>query len=308
MPLAPVVAVAVIAVAAPSDRGDLESLVEAERAFARASVARGTRAAFLENLGPASTLFRPRPVAGVDWTREHPDSGVTLVWEPVVAEVAAAGDLGFTSGPYRVHPGGLSEPAASHGTYATVWVRQPDGTWKVRVDNGVPHAEAPRREPEFREPRPTASPDTGAGAGQRAGDVVGVDSGANAARDERRAALREELRGADVAFDAAWRASADATWRSVLTDDARVLRTGELPRDGAVAALELLSGTPSPTATGPGYWEPMEIDVASSGELGYTWGAYDGADESGYYLRVWRREDGIWRIVLDLAVAAEPAA
>lgn len=286
--LLPVAAAIVATPAAPIDRADLDSLVAAERAFSRASVDRGMRAAFLENLGPDSTLFRPQPVPGADWTRGNPDPGFTLVWEPVVAEIARGGDLGFTSGPYRVHPEGLDEPAAGHGTYATVWVRQPGGQWKVRVDLGVPHPEVPLRAPAFRDAPSTELSDEA--------EPLGTEL--------REARFREEIRSADVAFDTAWREDARTAWRRVLAEDARVLRTGEIPRDGSAAALEYLTGTRSATTTGPGYWEPMEIGVASSGDLGYTWGAYDGTRESGYYVRVWRREGDIWRIVVDVAVSA----
>src|SRR5947209_5514670 len=80
---------------------DLNSLVEAERAFARASVARGTRAAFLENLADDSVIFHPHPVDGKTWWTAQAKRPGLLTWRPVFADVSGAGDLGYTTGPWE---------------------------------------------------------------------------------------------------------------------------------------------------------------------------------------------------------------
>lgn len=56
-------------------------------------------------------------------------------------------------------------------------------------------------------------------------------------------------------------------------------------------------------------WRPVGVDVAASGELGYTWGTSemhiskkDGAVQiiQGLYVSIWKRgADGSWRYVLD---------
>jgi ketosteroid isomerase-like protein len=57
-------------------------------------------------------------------------------------------------------------------------------------------------------------------------------------------------------------------------------------------------------------WNPLQIEVASSGDLGYSIGEYEriGKDSSGNpstatgsYVSIWRKHpDGKWRIVLDI--------
>jgi ketosteroid isomerase-like protein len=57
-------------------------------------------------------------------------------------------------------------------------------------------------------------------------------------------------------------------------------------------------------------WRPLQIEVASSGDLGYSIGEYEriGKDSSGNpatatgnYVSIWRKQpDGKWRIVLDI--------
>jgi len=57
-------------------------------------------------------------------------------------------------------------------------------------------------------------------------------------------------------------------------------------------------------------WEPVEGDVAQSGEMGYTWGKYTlssiddfGAVKKSYgkYLNVWQKDaDGAWKVLIDI--------
>ena len=53
------------------------------------------------------------------------------------AAIAAAGDLGVTSGPwwYREIP----EDAPATGHFVSVWRRTSDGTWQVVFDAGISH-------------------------------------------------------------------------------------------------------------------------------------------------------------------------
>lgn len=51
-------------------------------------------------------------------------------------------------------------------------------------------------------------------------------------------------------------------------------------------------------------WEPLYVDVAKSGELGYTWGNWKFARKDttiyGNYFTVWKKQnDGKWKVALD---------
>jgi ketosteroid isomerase-like protein len=64
-------------------------------------------------------------------------------------------------------------------------------------------------------------------------------------------------------------------------------------------------------------WAPSFVDVAASGDLGYTWGRYEyrttGPDgqprtATGYFLTIWKRQtDGTWRFVIDNGAPDRPA-
>ena len=111
--------------AAPDDA--LDALVAAERAFSAMSVEHNMRDAFLEYMTEDAILFRPLPVNGRSVWKDRPGSKATLIWEPSHAELAAAGDLGWTTGPWEVRPppdstGAPSAPDTyAHGHFTTVW-------------------------------------------------------------------------------------------------------------------------------------------------------------------------------------------
>jgi hypothetical protein len=56
-------------------------------------------------------------------------------------------------------------------------------------------------------------------------------------------------------------------------------------------------------------WEPSGGDVATSGDLGYTYGmserTVEGKVEKGNYVRAWRKENGQWKVAVDLMTAYE---
>ncbi|MGD2152685.1 MAG: hypothetical protein PVG79_05410, partial [Gemmatimonadales bacterium] len=88
------------------DETALSGLIDSERAFARAAAELGTLTAFRTYLADDAVLFRPRAVHAQQWLRQAPETPGLLSWEPVVADVSAAGDLGYTTGPweYRQDP------------------------------------------------------------------------------------------------------------------------------------------------------------------------------------------------------------
>ncbi len=135
----------------PDSDAALASLVEAERAFARTSVEQGMRHAFLEFLADEAVIFRPTPTNGKQWFAPRPETSGTLAWQPVVADVADTGDLGYTTGPYSFSDS-AGTPVA-HGHYITVWRLQPDSTWHVEIDAGINHPK-----PETPAPDRVASP------------------------------------------------------------------------------------------------------------------------------------------------------
>ncbi|HXV73714.1 MAG TPA: DUF4440 domain-containing protein [Sphingomonadales bacterium] len=117
-------------------------LMAIDAAFSEYSEAHGPAAAWEKYVHEDAVGLNPDqpPTIGraemlkafADWP-EH----LTLTWDPRGGDVAESGDLGYTWGIYVVMgitPEG--EAVKSEGKYATVWKKQPDGSWKAVLDGG----------------------------------------------------------------------------------------------------------------------------------------------------------------------------
>ena len=129
---------------APPPPPDPSVLMDADRAFAAAVSEGGTEAWvswFAEDgaqIQPGSGEIRGRDairdlMAGLD------DPDYSLAWEPRRADIAASGDLGWTTGSYvSKGVGADGQPRQTQGRYVTIWRKQADGSWKVVMDLGNP--------------------------------------------------------------------------------------------------------------------------------------------------------------------------
>ena len=118
-------------------------LIKAEADFCAQAGKEGIPAAFLANIAPDGVLlaagYEKRGAAVVKEQYAEATPGVTLTWKPEVVDVAASGDLGYTSGPYELRLPGKDggAPVIHTGRYMTVWKRQSDGQWKFVIDGGT---------------------------------------------------------------------------------------------------------------------------------------------------------------------------
>ncbi len=100
-----------------------------------------------------------------------------------------------------------------------------------------------------------------------------------------------------------------ASW---FADDALALNNGKSPVAGKVAIAAGAAWDPKDYRL---EWQPTGGQMGPSGDMGFTWGHYDGHAKdrngneivtSGRYITVWRRmPDGKWKVALD-ASANEP--
>lgn len=253
----------------------LASLVAAERAFAATSVEKGVREAFLAFFADDGINFQPHPVNTQAAFRKQPAPAtrppVTLSWEPIYADVSAAGDLGYTTGPYVNTDQSPQPKPPRHGYYFSVWKVQAGGTWKVVLDFGIQTPAPSSPSPPLR----TAPP---AAVARTRFDVE---------------AERSRLLELDKAAGG---------FLELLEDGARLYRDGVFPVIGKAAIRAFVADDPTVSAR-----KPIKADVARSGDLGYTYGSYDAAGEKGYFAHVWKRGgDGRWRLTFEVARALPP--
>jgi ketosteroid isomerase-like protein len=274
---------AIALVASPVSAGDaaLESLVAAERAFAAMSIEQGIKPSFLEYLAADGIVFRPTATNGRKAFAAQRPSAATLRWEPAYAEVSAAGDLGYTTGPWELHLPAERNPPPAYGHFISVWKKPRGGAWRVAVDIGITHEQ------------PASG---GVGSGE-------LEAGPTHAAADRGGSSRD-LKLLDRAFSIAARAQGMATaFASRAAEDVRLNNEGAFPFVGLEAARAQLARAP-----GGFSFLPQGSGVAASRDLGYTYGiaprfepGASVAADSSVYVHVWRANaKGTWRIALSV--------
>ena len=101
-----------------------------------------------------------------------------------------------------------------------------------------------------------------------------------------------------------------AAW---FADDGVALGNGQAPVIGRVAIAKSANWSPKDYQL---TWTPTDAQMSPSGDMGYTWGHFEGHSKdangnpvttTGRYMTIWRKQkDGSWKVVLD-AGANEPA-
>ena len=260
----------------------LVEMADAERAFVQRAQEVGAKQAFLDYFADSAVGFDTgRPAPAKDAIRSYPDPPkdvkVLFWWEPRYGDIAASGELGWLTGPVRSAREDRNNGAVRHGNYASIWKRQPDGTFKVVMDVGVdPTAEVPFPEGFTRAPFENRY------NGQ---DIAPL--------------AQASLLAADRSLNSAARNSLADAYAAALAPAARLHRNGRLPVQGREDALEWLK-TQEPLIGG----ESLYAESARSADLGYTWGAYEG----GHYVRVWvRNASGAWKVALDVTQPKRPS-
>lgn len=269
----------------------LHSMVATERAFAQASADKGTRDSFLMFIAEDGILFRPTAVPGKKWMLEHPvpvtENRPLLAWQPIFAEMAAAGDLGYTYGPWEFKQSIHDQKAVAFGHFATVWKKQADGNWRFAIDLGISHPKSAIPATAWVPAAPAKNP--------AKFQEVPVK------------ASREALLTRDREFseDSSTEGSV-AAYTKFSAEHVRLFRNDHFPFAGKGQIEEALRGT-----TGVLTWQPAFADASHSGDLGYSYGTYEVKNEGavtakGNYMRFWKKQGGEWRVVLDVADPLPP--
>ncbi len=252
-------------------KSPVQSVVEAERAFAKMSVDKNHREAFLANFAADGKLLRPGAVVAKTWIAEHEKWGTAglLTWDPSVAYATPEGDLAYTTGPWEFRQErDLSTKAVAFGYFITIWKHEASG-WKVEFDHGSSNPE----------PASPVAPFGGTGAP------------APAASGKKAAAQDPQQIDAEFAKALASEGAAKA-YGAYLRDDARLHREGKYPVLGKSAIVAAVASDPTGIV-----FVPAGGGISASGDLAYVFGTIG---ENGSYFRIWRSSPGGWRIALDL--------
>jgi ketosteroid isomerase-like protein len=97
-------------------------LINVDRAFSALCKEKGMNQAFLHYVAEDGVMLRPNsmPIVGKNKIKvlfQNDDSKIEFTWEPLNAEVAKSGELGYTYGTYEITSGDSKQ----NGTYVSVW-------------------------------------------------------------------------------------------------------------------------------------------------------------------------------------------
>ena len=274
----------------PSMRPDIASLVEAEKEFAKTSVSRGMREAFLAYLSEDSILFRPGPVPGKKWMEEHPARPGILTWEPIFADISKSSDMGYTTGPWEFRRQSFKEQPVAYGHYITIWKKPRFESWKVVLDVGISHPAHPAKERTLTVPEDQIS----RGKTLRKTDV-GIE-------------VESLLKMEDSLSKQISRKGIYAAYSALLIEDSRFYREDIFPIVGRAAIEDFLK-----KEEGSRNFLPEKAFVSGACDLGYSYGQYKSQktkgdpEEPGHYVRIWKKNvKGQWRLALDIANPEPP--
>lgn len=116
-------------------------LMQTDRDFSDMSVKEGMFKAFLFYIAEDGVMLRNNsfPAKGKETLAKRfegkTDTTFILSWEPLYEKISGSGDLGYT---YGLHTNTDKQTGEiTRGTYVTVWLKQPDGSWKFVLDTGT---------------------------------------------------------------------------------------------------------------------------------------------------------------------------
>lgn len=255
-----------------------QAIADSERAFAALAESTDVKQAFVTWLADDGIVFRPLPVVGKPGWQERPTPPIELRWEPVQAEIAHSGDLGWDFGPSEIRFPADTTRATIHGHFFSVWKKQPDGAWRVACDIGIGHE---------RPEQPVGSSHY----------MPGPAHGPPPRDAETRWPLDAHL-ALDRELSDAGAGGLGAAIAGHAARDLRFATEGALPMQGVAAARAALD-----TLAGAATWRTTTGGVSAARDLAWSCGvlerAQGAAPDSSVYLNVWRLGAGSrWELAL----------
>jgi ketosteroid isomerase-like protein len=116
-------------------------LLQTDRDFSAMSEKEGMFKAFLSYIADDGVILRNNsfPAKGkqtlADRFSGKTDTTFILTWEPLYEMISESGELGYTYGLHTNTDKITGE--VTRGTYVTIWLKQPDGSWKFVLDTGT---------------------------------------------------------------------------------------------------------------------------------------------------------------------------
>ena len=250
----------------------LQSLIDAELAFAQTSKTKNTRDAFLQYLSDETVMFEDAKitVGKKTWQGRKPDSSL-LIWEPVFADISASGDFGYTTGPFEYYASRKNGEKGFYGSYITMWKKDSASQWKMALDIGV----SPQPKP--------------------ASKTLNTPAISSNVKSKARKDLKQEVMKQEMLF----LKNTKKELSFFLANESRFLRPGREPVTDRAEIEKIIT-----KERGEAHYTPVDVSVSSAGDMAYVYGklvlVIQDKQKEGFYLRIYKNTDQKdWKIVLD---------
>ncbi|MBI3670926.1 MAG: DUF4440 domain-containing protein [Acidobacteria bacterium] len=124
---------------------DIDALMKTDQAFSEATATRGLEgfrsflAEDVATLRPDKPIITGQDAVAEVWRSLLASPTLAIRWQPLRAAISSGGDLGYTIGSFEItRSDEQGKRVAGTGKYVTIWRKQPDGSWRVVFDSGVP--------------------------------------------------------------------------------------------------------------------------------------------------------------------------
>jgi ketosteroid isomerase-like protein len=259
----------------PKQKENLQQLIKTEKAFARASIDKGTKISFLDFLSKESIIFdKSIPVNGLKYWQKIDFKG-TITWQPTIAEIAGSSDLGYIAGNYQFHNTSAEDKPSGFGSFVTLWKKQEDNSWEIAVDMSVWHDEIITDSAKITEIYAPFKPN----------------------ELKNRMVLAERMVFMKDHFY--WKNAKSSTnpFESHLAQNARIYRKNLKPIIGKQNAKVFLKKTYDKKLVYTG----LKAISSNAGDLVCIYGIISGTGKSGTYLRIYKQEaKDAWKIAIEM--------
>ena len=259
----------------PNQKEELQNIIQTEKAFAQASIDKGTKNAFLDFLSKEAIVFdKSMPVNGLEYWQKSNFKGV-ITWQPIIAEIAGSSDLGYTLGNYQFHNATAEDKPSKFGSFVTLWQKHADNVWKVAVNIGVSHDDVIAKTTNFTEIYPTFKP---------------YELKNQMVLAERMVFMKDHFY---------WKNAKSSLnlFESHLAQNIRLYRKNLKPIIGKENAKVFLKKTYNKNLVYSG----LKAIASNAGDLVCVYGVISGGGKSGNYLRIYKQEaKDAWKIVVEM--------
>jgi ketosteroid isomerase-like protein len=249
----------------------LKELVDAEWAFINTAKEKNTRDAFIASLADDAVTFGQEIQKGKEYLVIQQPNESWLYWEPVYSVIAASGDFGFNTGPWEFRQKKTDEKAVAFGQFVTVW-KKVNGAWKAAIDIGISHS---------------------APAGKEIWRTSSVKSTPSRSVEDKTDVMNFERQFQDDLVR-----NGLTAYIKFISPEARLYRSKREPFTSAEQIEKYFNETTEKIT-----FASVDAEIASTGDLAFVYGStvvHEKTDRNSFFMRIWRKENSTWKIVLDL--------